>query len=80
MPRNLDRRVEVAFPVLEPGLQKTIDEVLSLQLRDNTKAWNILPDGTSERIPRNGEAGVRSQEETYSVLGSPRGANRALEE
>ncbi len=80
MQRNLDRRVEVAFPVLEPGLQRTIDEVLSLQLRDNTKAWNVLPDGTSERIARNGQAPVRSQEETYSVLGSPLDANRALED
>ena len=74
------RDVEVAFPVLEPGLQRTIDEVLSLQLRDNTKAWNVLPDGTSKRIARNGQAPVRSQEETYSVLGSPLDANRALED
>ena len=80
MPRNLDRRVEVAFPVLEPGLQRTIDEVLSLQLRDNTKAWDILPDGTSQRLARNGKAPVRSQEETYSVLGSPLDANRAVED
>ena len=54
--------------------------MLSLQLHDNTKAWDILPDGTSARIPRNGEAAVRSQEETYSVLGSLFDANRALED
>lgn len=56
------------------------DEVLSLQLHDNTKAWDILPDGTSARIPRNGETAVRSQEGTYSALGSPPDANRALED
>jgi polyphosphate kinase len=68
MPRNLDRRVEVAFPVLDPALQKTIDAVLAVQLADNTKAWTILADGTSERVLRNGAAPVRSQEEIYSIL------------
>ena len=71
MPRNLDRRVEVAFPILEPALQKQINAVLELKLADNTNAWKILPEGSSERVPKDGSAPVRSQEETYALLGSP---------
>ncbi|HEB54666.1 MAG TPA: polyphosphate kinase 1 [bacterium] len=53
MIRNLDRRVEVATPVLDPDLkERLVAEVLELSLRDNVKAHRILPDGQSERIVR----------------------------
>ena len=63
MIRNLERRVEVAAPVLDPELkQRVIDEVLGMALRDNVKARRILPDGQSERITRKvGELPLRSQ-------------------
>lgn len=80
MPRNLDRRVEVAFPILDPELQHTLDDVLALQLADNTKSWNILPDGTSERVLRDGAALLRSQEETYTMLRYPLDSYRAAAE
>src|SRR5580765_6734782 len=44
MPRNLDRRVEIAFPVLDPGLQAQVREILEIQLADTVKARRILPD------------------------------------
>jgi polyphosphate kinase len=71
MPRNLDHRVEVAFPVLEPGLQEQIQDVLEIQLADNVKARRVLADGRSERI-RAGEdvALVRSQERLYELMAS----------
>ncbi|MCR9246145.1 MAG: polyphosphate kinase 1 [bacterium] len=51
MIRNLDRRVEVAFPVLDPEIkQRVLDEVLDLSLRDNQKARRVLHDGTFERV------------------------------
>ena len=50
MPRNLDRRVEIAFPVLDPHLQTQIREILEIQLADTVKARRILPDGSSVRI------------------------------
>ena len=34
MPRNLDRRVEVAFPILDPHIQDQLFEILSIQLAD----------------------------------------------
>ncbi len=53
MARNLDRRVEVAAPVLEPELKKrVVDEVLGMALNDNVKARRILPNGLSERVVR----------------------------
>lgn len=37
MPRNFDRRVEIAFPVLEGALQAEIREILEIQLADSVK-------------------------------------------
>ena len=64
MVRNLDRRVEVAVPILDPTLKKrVVDEVLGLSLADNVKARRVLPDGSSERVRRaEGEPPVRSQQ------------------
>jgi len=50
MPRNLDRRVEVLFPVEDERLVNKIkDEILSLYLADNTKAWLMQSNGKYER-------------------------------
>jgi polyphosphate kinase len=50
MPRNLDRRVEVAFPVQDPKLVRFLrDEVLAIYLADVAKARHMKPDGTYER-------------------------------
>src|SRR6185436_3126236 len=35
MPRNLDRRIEVASPILDPGHRRTISDMLDLMLQDN---------------------------------------------
>jgi polyphosphate kinase len=72
MPRNLDRRVEVAFPVVDPRLQAEIGEILAIQLADTVKAREILPDGRSRRITRPGAAALRSQERLYELAGRPR--------
>ena len=45
MPRNLDKRVEILFPVEEPDLKKEIVHILHTQLADNTKAHLLQPDG-----------------------------------
>jgi polyphosphate kinase len=63
MVRNLDRRIEVAAPILDPELKKrVVDEVLGPSLADNVKARRVLPNGQSERIARaDGEPALRSQ-------------------
>jgi polyphosphate kinase len=58
MPRNLDRRVEVAVPVVHPGLRARLDEIIDLSLRDDTLAWQF--DGTSW-TRATGTAGVNAQ-------------------
>ncbi len=63
MPRNLIRRVEVAFPIEEPGLRKEIvNEILPAFLRDRVKARELQPDGTYVRLrPREGEEASQAQ-------------------
>ena len=45
MPRNLDKRVEILFPVEDSDLKKEIIHILHTQLADNTKAHLLQPDG-----------------------------------
>jgi polyphosphate kinase len=67
MPRNLDRRVEIAFPILDATLQQQVMDVLALQVADTAKARLILPDGRSRRLrPADGPA-LRSQERLYEL-------------
>ena len=49
MPRNLERRVEILFPVYEPALQEKLMHILQCQLEDNKKAHLLMPDGTYKK-------------------------------
>jgi polyphosphate kinase len=63
MPRNIDHRVEVLFPIEHPQLiRHLVDDVLDVYLSDNVKARRLLPDGTYEMIkPQPGEPVLNSQ-------------------
>jgi polyphosphate kinase len=51
MPRNLDRRVEILFPVENPSLIRQLrDHVLAIYLADNVKARQMQADGTYQRL------------------------------
>ena len=51
MERNMLRRIEVCFPLLDAELGKRVyDEALANYLADNTQAWKLLPDGQYERV------------------------------
>jgi polyphosphate kinase len=69
MPRNLDRRVEIAFPILDDALQAQVWAMLETQLGDTVKARRILSDGRSVRVECAG-APLRSQERLYELTGS----------
>ncbi len=64
MPRNLNQRVEVLFPVEDPRLIRHIHEdILELYLKDNVKARLMLPDGSFQRLkPAKGEPAFSIQE------------------
>ena len=51
MERNLDRRIEVLVPVLDPELQARLLEVLDLNLADDTNSWVLGPNGTWSACP-----------------------------
>ena len=70
MPRNLDRRVEIAFPMLDAGLRSQIRQILDIQLADTTKAWRVLPEGRSVRIRADGEPALRAQDRLYETTGT----------
>jgi polyphosphate kinase len=55
MPRNLDKRVEILFPVESPELQEQVRHILQIQLEDNVKAHILQPDGSYEKIDKRGK-------------------------
>ena len=61
MPRNLDRRVEIIFPVLEDALKEKAVHILEVELADNVKARVMEPDGNYVRVDKRGKQLVNSQ-------------------
>ncbi len=63
MPRNLDRRVEILFPVEDEALMEQVKHILKVQLEDNVKAHMLKKDGNYEKIDKRGKKLVNSQEQ-----------------
>ncbi|MCS6958788.1 MAG: polyphosphate kinase 1 [Pseudanabaenaceae cyanobacterium SKYGB_i_bin29] len=62
MPRNLDARVEVVTPVLDPQIQAELKQIIDTTLADNRQAWDLQPDGKYiQRHPAAGEPERASQ-------------------
>lgn len=61
MPRNLDRRVEIMFPLEDKEIQQKALHILETELADTVKAQIMQPDGTYVRVDRTGKELINSQ-------------------
>ena len=52
MTRNLDKRVELMIPIEDRPSKKRLIEILNSAFKDNTNAFRILDNGSSQRIER----------------------------
>ncbi len=61
MPRNLDRRVEILFPIEDKNIAEKVVHILDLELVDTVKAHTLKNDGTYERVDKRGKDLIDSQ-------------------
>lgn len=62
MPRNLERRVEILFPVEKEELCGKLWHILQMELKDTVKAHIMTADGHYEKVDRRGKERIDSQE------------------
>lgn len=65
MPRNLDKRVEILFPVEDEKLKAKVKHILDVQLADNEKAHVMKPNGTYEKIDKRGRREIINAQEIF---------------
>ena len=63
MPRNLERRVEILFPVEKEELRQRLYHILDCELKDTIKAHVLTPEGSYEKVDRRGKEALNSQDE-----------------
>ncbi|WP_194852633.1 polyphosphate kinase 1 [Nonlabens antarcticus] len=68
MSRNLDRRIEVLTPIYDTDIFKELDEILDIQIQDNTKARIHTPQENNPFVDPKGNKPVRSQHAIYNYL------------
>ena len=61
MPRNLDRRVEIVFPLEDEEVRKKAIHILDVELQDTMQASILQPDGSYEKVDRRGKEKINSQ-------------------
>lgn len=68
MTRNIDRRVEIGFPVYDPDIKREIRDIINIQLKDNTKAREINQAHSNRYIGSRSKIKHRAQLDTYNYL------------
>ena len=68
MVRNLDHRIEVATPILDPRLKKELIDIINIQLKDNNKARILDEHLNNNYVPSVRKKTYKSQVETYHYL------------
>jgi polyphosphate kinase len=64
MKRNLSRRLELLFPVKDRNIRRRLTDALKTYFADNVKSWQLLTNGTYERIKPRGKL-IAAQEKLY---------------
>jgi polyphosphate kinase len=67
MRRNLDRRLELLFPIKDAGLKKRVIEILNVYFTDNTHSESLNSDGDYTLKVKKGKK-IRAQESLYNVV------------
>ena len=62
MPRNLEKRVEIVFPVEDEKIKKEVMHILEIQMKDNVKASILQPDGEYIKQDKRGKVLINSQD------------------
>lgn len=80
MPRNLERRVEIMFPIVDDKLAERVIGILNTLLADTIKARVGLPNGKYERIDKRGKELISAQQkfcEDAQMIGTEKHAVEA---
>ena len=67
MRRNINRRIEAAFPILCPDIKRVVVDILKIQLQDNVKAC-MIDENLNNVFKRNDRPPVRAQQAIYEHL------------
>jgi polyphosphate kinase len=78
MPRNLDRRVELMFPLVHDDARRKVLEALEIQFADNQKARVLMPDGSYQRVAPAGGEPIRAQTYLYERRKEERDRSRTV--
>ena len=65
MPRNLERRVEILFPIEDNRLKDKIIHILDMELADTGKAHILQPDGTYKKLDKRGRGKAMSSQDEF---------------
>jgi polyphosphate kinase len=80
MPRNLDRRVELMFPVQDEAIRKELADILNGYFRDNTQARRLNTDGGWEALTPSGEELFRVQKHLLAKAARAAGNTLSVKE